>query len=132
MSRERDYFSLLETDLSSNYIARFLIFHAEEIAKYQPEFTPPDEPAEVFFILRNMVPVGLWIGHEVEGDRLQVDLDFVIPRYRDAKAGVFFYGDDGPVAQRVLLTPPPAAGHAPYLGKMGFEVSDNGWYVRHP
>lgn len=132
MSRERDYFSLLETDLSSNYIARFLGFHSEEIAKYQPEFAPPNGAAEVFFILRNMVPVGLWIGHEVEGDRLQVDLDFVIPRYRDAKAGVFFYGDDGPVADRVLVTPPPAAGHLPYLGKMGFEANHDGWYVRQP
>ena len=110
MSRERDYFSLLETDISSNYIARFLSFHSEEIAKYQPEFDPPNGAAEVFFILRNMVPVGLWIGHEAGDGRLQVDLDFVIPRYRDAKAGVFFYGEDGPVSDRALITPPPGAG----------------------
>jgi hypothetical protein len=132
MSRERDYFSLLETDLSSNYLARFLSFHAEEIAKYQPEFTPPEEPAEVFFILRNMVPVGLWIGHETGDSRLQVDLDFVIPRYRDARAGVFFYGEDGPVSHRALITPPPAPGHAPYLEKMGFKANQDGWYVRPP
>jgi hypothetical protein len=79
-----------------------------------------------------MVPVGLWIGHEAGGGRLQVDIDFVIPRYRDAKAGVFFYGEDGPVSDRALITPPPGTGHAPYLEKMGFEANHEGWYVRLP
>lgn len=130
MSREREYFSLLETSLSSSYVERFLLFHSQEISKYQPEFEPPKQHSVSFFILRNMVPVGLWIGHEIAEGVMQVDLDFVIPRYRDSKAGEFFYGEDNPVGDHQLLAPPPAPGHAPYLARMGFKDRADGWFVR--
>jgi hypothetical protein len=130
MSQEREYFSVLETDPSDKYLAHFLVFHAEDINTYQPEFVAPSGDTKSFFILRNMVPAGLWIGHEVTDGVMQIDLDYVIPRYRDSKAGKFFYGSDNPVAAQQLLAPPPASGHAPYLQRMGFNERADGWFVR--
>jgi len=38
-----------------------------------------------------MVPAGIFIGSKYDDNTLQVELDFVIPEYRDFKIGNYIY-----------------------------------------
>ena len=82
----KEYFKLLEVKKDSKYLNYFLEFYATEIEKFQPDFKfNPDKNLIIFFILRNMVPAGLFIGEVQDAHSPFVTLDFVIPGYRDFK-----------------------------------------------
>ena len=100
-----------------------------EIERYQPEFAY--EPAEVqvtAFILRNAVPAGLFIGEVCDDNSLEVKLDFVVPQYRDFKAGAFLYSTRSGVFEKAACdrawTVSGTADHVRYLERMGFEAGD--------
>jgi hypothetical protein len=128
IARAREYFRLFEVRPSSEYLAEFLAFHAADVRRFFPGFTGalPVPPTDlVFFVLRDMVPAGLFIG-EVRGDgTLHVHLDYVTPSYRDFKVAAFVFGDNADVFRRrgvaVVVSPPGAPAHEAYLRKMGFE-----------
>lgn len=131
MTRTREYFELLEIDTGSPYLASFLRYHEEQIRHYFPTFDGASGSDVALFVLRDMVPAGLLLGR-VEGDVLQVHLDFVIPEYRDLKVGRYLfyerceYFSDRGVRSLVADGGPPV--HEEYLGKMGFtpEAGDAG------
>ena len=121
----REYFTLLETQHDSEYLQQFLKFHDREIRRFLPDFTYlPAEQALVFFILRDMVPAGLFIGHQQPGGTLWVSLDFVIPGYRDFKIGQFLYRQKSQYFKdkgiRRILSASGTPAHARYLRRMGF------------
>ncbi|MCH7845981.1 MAG: hypothetical protein IH850_09150 [Acidobacteria bacterium] len=62
------------------------------IRRFQPRFTyqPSDEQITAF-ILRDLVPAGLFIGEVRDDGSIQVKLDYVIPQYRDFKVGRYLY-----------------------------------------
>jgi len=121
----KEYFTLLETRHDSEYLQQFVKFHSQEIKHFLPDFTYlPAEQSLVFFILRDMVPAGLFIAEQQPGGTLWVSLDFVIPRYRDFKIGRFlfeqksqFFKDKG-IRKIFSATGNPA--HTQYLVRMGF------------
>lgn len=129
-----EIFSVLHVLPESRYLAAFMEFHADDMARYQPEFTYEPSPEQfAAFILRDMVPAGLIIGR-AGGDRtVEIRLDYAIPQYRDFKLGKFLYSDRSGVfanedcdrAWATATTPD----HAKYLEKMGFQANGNGRYV---
>lgn len=130
MLAAREFFRLLEIRADSEYLRSFLDFYAEDIRRSQPGFVyDPARSQLVFFILRNMVPAGLFIGEiRSEGDCqdgcLHVRLDYAIPGYRDLKIGRFLYnqhaGDFRERGLQKIITAPGEASHARYLRQMGF------------
>ena len=61
---EKEYFKLLEVHLDEIYVRGFLDFHAEEIRRFVPGFSlEATKGALAFFVLRDMVPAGLFVGH---------------------------------------------------------------------
>ena len=92
LSKKTEYFTILHVLSGSLYLQYFLDYHEEDIHKAIPEFVyePADDQVSVF-ILRNLVPAGLFIGCFRDDGSLQVMLDFVIPEYRDFKIGEFLY-----------------------------------------
>jgi hypothetical protein len=128
----KEYFTLLEINHDSEYLKSFLQFHAQEIQRFLPDFTYlPNETSLIFFILRDMVPAGLFIAEARGGGALWVNLDFVIPGYRDFKIGRYlfeqkagFFKDKG---VRKIFSASGNAAHTRYLQQMGFSAdsSDN-------
>jgi len=127
MSRQHDYFSVLEVDPDSRYLARFLDFYADDIARFIPGSPLPTQDSNVFFILRDAVPVGLWIAHPIDEHTWSLDVDYVIPRYRDSKAGRYLYGQASPLPTGLeLVVEASPAAHERYLGAMGFQKAADG------
>ncbi len=126
MLRKREYFTLLEVQPDSDYLRAFVNFYEKEIRRFLPDFHyQPAADQVAFFVLRNMVPAGLFIGRRDQTDRLVTVLDFVIPGYRDFKIGQYVFGPQaGFFRQRGIHTICSAPGnpaHESYLKRMGFE-----------
>jgi len=132
MWKQKDYFTLMQVRADSSYLKKFLEFYRAEISEFVPTYQfKPAEDQVVVFILRNMLPVGLVIV-KPEGEEARIFLDFVIPGYRDFRAGKFlleesaeFYREKG-VAR--LSTAPGSKRHEMYLKRMGFKLEEDGRY----
>ena len=77
--------------VGTEYLKRFFLFHERELMKYAPGLTIEDLlGAETFLIFLNMLPVGVF-SYRQEGAEAHLVLDYMIPEYRDFKAGRFVY-----------------------------------------
>ncbi|HHY89294.1 MAG TPA: YgjV family protein [Chloroflexi bacterium] len=124
--RTKEYFTLLEVRPDSAYLLRFLDFYQKEIQRFLPGFSyQPGQAGLVFFVLRNMVPAGVFIGRVEPDGRLFVALDFVIPGYRDFKVGDYVYRQHAGLFRRHgvrrIYSRPGSPRHETYLRRMGFQ-----------
>ncbi len=126
--RQDEVFSVLKVYPESRYMAYFLEFYADEISRFQPEFS--HEPAadhRTYFLLRDHIPAGLVIARPCHDDSLEIELDFVIPEYRDFKLGEFLYsGNSGLFADvdcAQAWSPPGNSDHVRYLERVGFQLA---------
>lgn len=121
-----ELFRILHVDPESPYLLDFLEFYRDEIqGRFQPEFVyKPSADLVTAFILRDMVPAGLLIGERQQDGTFKVDLDFVVPQYRDFKIGSFVYSADSALLTDISPTCVWANAsnldHAKYLRRMGF------------
>ena len=129
----KEYFTLLKVRSDSKYLDYFLNFYDQEIKKFIPHFSFPnstDNSLLVFFILRNMVPAGLFIGEFEKRNQLFVKLDFVIPGYRDFKVAEFLYVTQADIFKargvQKIYSRPESKTHAAYLQRIGFAPQPNG------
>ncbi|MEO1291008.1 MAG: GNAT family N-acetyltransferase [Chloroflexota bacterium] len=124
--RLEDEFRLLDNDTNSSYLQQFIDFHRDEIEKFYPQFfnTTLDDNHFVVFVLRNMLPVGLFIASKPVDGRAVVKLDYVIPNYRDFKVGQYLYRQKTDVFKsegiRELISYSGNDAHEKYLQRMGF------------
>jgi hypothetical protein len=134
MYSAREYFRRLEVLPHSIYMNYFLHFYEPDIQRFQPGFTyHPSEQQLTFFILRDMVPAGLFIAEPLGPDSLLVKLDYVIPGYRDFKTGKYLFFDQADFFKskgiRHIYSEPGDKKHAAYLKRMGF-IPASGKYER--
>lgn len=133
VARKDEVFRVLHVLPESRYLLDFLDFYRDDIqGSLQPDFEyQPRDDQLTAFILRDMVPAGLFIGSEADDGTFEVELDFVIPQYRDFKVAGYVYspdsglfGDDCPT---VVWTEAATGMHATYLRRVGFsECPDRG------
>ena len=77
--------------IGGEYLKRFFLFHERELMKYAPGLTIEDlQGADTYLIFLNMLPVGVF-SYRQAGPEATLVLDFMIPEYRDFKAGRFVY-----------------------------------------
>lgn len=122
--RDKEYFKLLNVDKESKYLEEFLHFYRDEIKTYQPDFDF-DKPYNFsLFILRDMIPAGLILGSKDESGELKLDLDFVIPNFRDFKIGDYLFEDKLNYFREMGISKILAASgnedHNRYLERTGF------------
>jgi len=86
------FFDLVpSSDVREVYLKRFFLFHERELMAYAPGLTFEDLlEANSNVIFRNMLPVGLF-AYRQNGPDADIVLDFMIPEYRDFKAGQYLY-----------------------------------------
>ncbi len=124
------YFQLLKVNSRSEYLHRFLDFHQADIRRFIPayRFEPSDDQL-IVFILRDMVPAGLFIGECKQAGVFHVYLDYVIPQYRDFKIANYLYCSTQLFKEREivrLVSSPNNQLHEKYLQRMGFQQDGDG------
>ncbi len=126
MARKRDYFSLLPVDArNSRFMQKFIEFHRREIRRFFPGFkTENSESPAAVFILRNLIPVGLFVFHPHANGEIHIDLDYVIPAYRDLKNARFMYHPENDYFRKyeahTFLMTPQSRSMRKYAKQMGF------------
>jgi len=125
MLGSREYFTLLRVSPDSEYLRCFIDFHRAEIERFVPGFAgPPAERELTFFVLRDMVPAGLFIGEVRPGGALLVTVDFVIRQYRDFRTGRYLFSARAEFFRKhgitEILSAPGSREHTAYLRRMGF------------
>src|SRR5215510_10199918 len=94
MWQQKDFFTFLEVSPASEYLHTFTDFYKDDIAEIIPSYTyKAEESFLCFFILRNMVPAGLFIA-KVQGEAAHIELDYVIPNYRDFQIARFIFEEN--------------------------------------
>lgn len=129
----KEKFELLPIDKNFEYYSMFMEYNKNEIQKFfiTDEFTLTENSIG-FYILRNLIPAGIFIGRKKD-DILEVDLDFVMPAYRDFKAGQFVYRDSIPFFKENGISRITASAkhveHHNYLMRMGFDkIEEEDYY----
>lgn len=120
-----EIFSLLRVRADSDYLRAFLQFHATQIQRFQPGYTfEATDETRIWFILRDMLPAGLFIGQPQSDGSMEILLDYAIPQYRDLKLGTWVYSgrsgmfaDDHPTS---VWAHHWSETHDRYLERMGF------------
>lgn len=137
MLHNKEFFTILQTQQNDQYLLRFLEFYKAEIKKYYPEFEVDTKNNDVsFYVLRDMTTAGLFLGKRVEDDSLLINLDFVIPEYRDFKAGKYIYNNReklfSDMGYKRFLVHSYDKDNSNYLKKMGFteDPSKAGLFIK--
>jgi len=136
MLRQKDYFTLMEVRSESAYLKHFLDFYRKEILEFNPTYLfKPKSEQLVLFVLRNMMPVGVLIVKSEE-NTATIFLDFVIPGYRDFRAGKFLYDQSVEFFRQKgitrLITDAGNPRHETYLKRMGFKLIDGQYQLDLP
>lgn len=129
---EKEYFKIIEIGKSDEYLKEFFSYFQQEIKEFFPLFKGElKEEHFGFYILRNLVPAGIFIAAKYDETTLMIDVDFAVPAYRDFKLGRFIYHDYQShfynLGYRRFITFTENQKHLKYLKKMGFTeaVVDN-------
>ena len=130
ISLRRDCFSLLRVAPDrSAFRDEFLNHYRADIARFFPEFDWKRlEQPQSIFVLRNLMPVGLFV-YEARPDGVaNIAMDYVIPDYRDLKNARFFYAANQTALReqgfRTFATRSGVKVHQKYLRKMGFTADE--------
>ena len=130
MYMKKDAFHLMPVlDHNHLYLNEFLDFHSSDIQKFSPEFSiDKTDNANCYFVLRNLVPVGLFIYEEIKPGEANILLDYAIPDYRDLKNAEYLYYAESKFLKEKgitnLVTESSVKEHRKYLKKVGFSESD--------
>ena len=124
MWRQKDFFTFLEVLPKSKYMQAFVDFYKDDILEIIPTYTHnTDEDLLCFFILRNMMPAGLFVA-KAQGEEAHIQLDYVIPNYRDFQVARFIFEENAAFflqrGIRRFVSDGGSAIHRTYLEKMGF------------
>jgi hypothetical protein len=130
LSSTRHAFSLLEVPVADaadpkSLLGRFLEAHGPDLARFQPDFPrrlPPD--ARVFFVLRQVLPVSLFVCRTDADGNQEILVDYAVPAWRDYQNALFVYSN-GLASTRwegtgKFLAKAPVPAHARYLKRIGF------------
>jgi len=125
MYASKDYFTILPISANTQYLAYFLNFYKKDIANYlATDKIDVEESAISFYILRNAVPSGLFVCSKFDDLTLKIDLDYVVPAYRDFQIGKYVFRNRKELfldrGYTKLRTATCNEKHARYLHKMGF------------
>jgi len=110
------------------FLEPFLETYRDDIAKFFPGFDLKlIENPQCVFILRNLMPVGLFVYAAESEGVARIHLDYVSPAYRDLTTARFFYNRAWPeflqAGFRELVVRDATPVHAAFCRRMGFGAS---------
>ena len=107
-------------------IHMFVDKYKPDIATMFPEYTQTDKHYSCsFLVMRNMEMAGVFIAHDEGNGNLIVELDYVIPAYRDCLIGDFVFNKSRNIFKELkckkITEISGSPRHSKYLKKMGFK-----------
>ncbi len=128
--REQKVYELIKVDLKDGYFSHLIKRYEADIHNWFPECDLKDAEADVaFLICCEHEPAGLFIGKEKNPGEIEVILDYATPAYRDASVGRFLNGSLKREGYKSLAFRQNAEGHLPYLEKVGYKASGDGYIL---
>ena len=118
-------YEVLEVNGDDAYLGHVLASHQKDISRFNPGFTAYDSPY-AFLVQHGDRTVGVVLAHDAGDGRAQIDLDYVLPKYRDFTPGEFVYRRSDVFTGHgfhQVLAPPRMRDSKPYLTKLGFHPS---------
>lgn len=126
-------FEVLEVNLDDTYLRHVLKVHAEDIARFQPDFDPSALGATpgsaAYLVEKGYETVGVVV-IEAERETAHIRLDYVTPRYRDFSPGEFVWRKSGLLRTKGLsrvVSPPNMIGA--YYAGLGFRREGDCWVL---
>lgn len=118
---EKEYFKTLKLNSGSEYVSYFLNFYKDDILKFIPSFRFDNlESLNVLAVLRNTNPAGIIIYKQIDDHTIEIELDYVIPGYRDFKIAKFAFAELRKLGITIIYSQPGNEVHQNYLKRMGF------------
>ena len=122
-------FGHVRLDAEDPTVAYFLSVHKKDIEKYFPEYTlTPHKTTEIHMIYVGAEAVGMLVGTMVV-DCYSIEMDYVIPKYRDVAVGRFLFPALKEEGVNMLTSPKGNAAHERYMKKLGF-ANDGGILIK--
>jgi hypothetical protein len=137
MYNKKDLFELIPIK-DDAYFQHFMGVYKKDMTQYIHLTQDMTKKSLIrFFVIRNTVPAGLFIGKKLEDDKLEILVDYTTPTYRDFKIAEYIYTQKKAFFTeqgfKMLLTQPGKEKHNNYLEKIGFVKStylDDPYYIK--
>lgn len=131
-ARQPEGYTLLEVDPRDEYLRHVLRVHESDIRRFNPGFVfdPAAPGGTAFLILRGDETAGVVLLEDAGGGVARLDLDYVVPRYRDFTPAEFVYDRSGWFAEHgyhEVVAPAQLNPDDPYLHRLGFEQRGQQW-----
>ncbi len=128
-------YTLLEVAPTDEYLRHLLRVHDSDIRQFNPGFMfdPAATDTHAFLMLRGDETAGVVL---LTGDAdgvARLQLDYVLPRYRDFTPAEYLYEGSGWFAEhgfREVVAPPRMHPTDPYLERLGFTPRGRDWVRR--
>lgn len=125
---DADAFSVVEVGPNDEFLRHVLRIHQADMLKHQPDllWDGAAEGRRAYLVMREDETVGVVLAHEEADGVLQIELDYVTPRYRDFSPGEFVWRRSALLqgqGLRKIVTPPGMV--APYYANVGFRREDD-------
>ena len=120
-------YTVLQVNGTDAYLGHVLTSHQKDISRFNPGFTADNSPY-AFLVQHGDRTVGVVLAHDAGDGRAQIDLDYVLPKYRDFTPGEFVYRRSDVFTDHgfhQVLAPPRMRDSKPYLNKLGFHPEGN-------
>ncbi len=123
-------FDLIAAKAEDSFLNYFLEAYQEDIAKYFPNFLMKQEIYDTIYIVcYNLEPAGVLVGKRLKENVIDISLEYTTPVYRDCSVGKYLYSELSKRGICKLIFKEKAEAHVPYLEKMGYVETKEG-YVR--
>lgn len=134
-AHDAEVYEVVEVRPDDAYLRHVLRVHASDIAGFHPAFSVDALDAAVaaersaFLVVRADETVGSVIVRDLGSGRAGVELDWVVPRFRDFTPGEFVHRSSGIFAAKgftEIVWDHPAAAARSYLARLGFAPEGEG------
>lgn len=120
-----DAFEVAQIGPTEEYLRLVLDRHATDIARFNPDlaWSQTDPGAMAFVVLRDGETIGVVLARDIGNGVAQIDLDYVVPRFRNFTPGEFVYRRSGLFTERGfhrVIAPRTMRGAEQYLADVGF------------
>ncbi|WP_427887338.1 hypothetical protein ACQHIV_30705 [Kribbella sp. GL6] len=115
-------YEVLQVGDGDAYLGFVLERHQKDISRFNPGFTAGSSPY-AFLVQHGDRTVGVVLAHDAGTGRAQIDLDYVVPKYRDFTPGEFVYRRSDVFTEqgfRQVIAPRRMRDSSTYLKKLGF------------
>lgn len=125
LATQRDLFGYADVSGPNvRMVEKFLEFYRDDVARFFPKFDASRLAEQrIYFILRNVMPVGLFVFETRADGEIEILLDYVIPDYRDLRNAHYLFSAQEHLSRegfRAWITKTEVPAHRDYLLKLGF------------